>query len=159
MLLPFTSSLWLSPFFWQHGSQLFADTITVFPQDPDPSCVRPVLTTRDSFLSCQFHVVYSHSYSVPVLYFNICRTGVQGRGSGGSSREKSGLQNQWSECKWRKLNWNELYSTLLISRLPWGLGMGGLVDLSIDLPIQGIDKSTFSNTRSTYPRYGNVYLF
>ena len=52
------------------------------------------------------------------------------------------------------------YSTLRISRIARdGGGVGGMVDLSRDLPIQAMDKSAFSKRRSTYPRYGKVDLF
>ncbi|XP_070194562.1 uncharacterized protein [Littorina saxatilis] len=48
-------------------------------EDADPSCIQPS-PDQSSFVRCQFHVLYSHSYSVPVLFFNICRP-VSARGS------------------------------------------------------------------------------
>ena len=35
----------------------------------------------------------------------------------------------------------------------------GLADLPMDLPIQDMDYSTFSNKKSTYPKFGKVNLF
>ena len=50
----------------------------------------------------------------------------------------------------------------LVDLLGWGRGVGvevEMVDLSKDLPIQVMDKPTFSKGRWTYPRYGKVDLF
>ena len=56
-----------------------------------------------------------------------------------------------------------LYSTLLVSRLALregGGGGGGEWSTYPRIYIQGMDKSTFLNRRSTYPRYGKkVDLF
>ncbi|XP_070194565.1 ubiquitin-like-conjugating enzyme ATG10 isoform X4 [Littorina saxatilis] len=53
--------------------------------DADPSCIQPS-PDQSSFVRCQFHVLYSHSYSVPVLFFNICRP----------DGKRLGLEEVWS---------------------------------------------------------------
>ncbi|KAL8572243.1 hypothetical protein ACOMHN_022480 [Nucella lapillus] len=43
-------------------------------EEVDPSCVEASVTSPQTcFLRYQYHVVYSASYSVPVLYFNVCK--------------------------------------------------------------------------------------
>ncbi|KAK7099890.1 hypothetical protein V1264_022933 [Littorina saxatilis] len=54
-------------------------------EDADPSCIQPS-PDQSSFVRCQFHVLYSHSYSVPVLFFNICRP----------DGKRLGLEEVWS---------------------------------------------------------------
>ncbi|XP_076462364.1 ubiquitin-like-conjugating enzyme ATG10 isoform X2 [Babylonia areolata] len=57
----------------QESDICLADDRTV--EEPDPSCLQPSAAAPSAgILRCQYHVVYSHSYSVPVLFFNVCKS-------------------------------------------------------------------------------------
>ncbi|KAK7495874.1 hypothetical protein BaRGS_00012864 [Batillaria attramentaria] len=48
------------------------DDVELEDPEEDPGCMQSPPASA-SYLTYQFHVVYSHSYAVPVLYFNVFR--------------------------------------------------------------------------------------
>ena len=60
----------------RYGAQFH---LLLFFQDlgeTDPACLESSKAAEDDILKFDYHVLYSESYGVPVLYFNVYRQGM-----------------------------------------------------------------------------------